>query len=44
MINTQLPPASSLERTEGVVRQVENVLKRTDGVGRLHRRSADRGS
>ncbi|HEX2404065.1 MAG TPA: efflux RND transporter permease subunit, partial [Acidimicrobiia bacterium] len=32
MINVQLPPASSLERTEGVVRQVENVLKRTDGI------------
>jgi HAE1 family hydrophobic/amphiphilic exporter-1 len=32
MINVQLPPASSLERTEGVVRQVETVLKRTDGI------------
>jgi len=32
MINAQLPPASSLERTEGVVRQIENVLKKTDGV------------
>jgi HAE1 family hydrophobic/amphiphilic exporter-1 len=32
MINAQLPPASSLERTEGVVRQVENVLKRTEGI------------
>ena len=28
-MNIQLPPASSLERTEGVVRQVEQVLKRT---------------
>jgi HAE1 family hydrophobic/amphiphilic exporter-1 len=32
MINAQLPPASSLERTEGVVRQIEAVLKKTDGV------------
>ncbi|HVQ45410.1 MAG TPA: multidrug efflux RND transporter permease subunit [Gemmatimonadales bacterium] len=32
MINAQLPPASSLERTEGVVRQVEAVLKKTEGV------------
>ena len=32
MVNIQLPPASSLERTEGVVKQVENVLKRTDGI------------
>jgi HAE1 family hydrophobic/amphiphilic exporter-1 len=32
MINAQLPPASSLERTEGVVRQIENVLKNTEGV------------
>jgi hydrophobic/amphiphilic exporter-1 (mainly G- bacteria), HAE1 family len=32
MLNIQLPPASSLERTEGVVRQVEQVLKRTDGI------------
>src|SRR6478672_11210155 len=32
MINAQLPPASSLERTDGVVRQIEAVLKKTDGV------------
>lgn len=32
MINAQLPPAASLERTEGVVRQIEAVLKRTNGV------------
>ncbi|HEY4648091.1 MAG TPA: efflux RND transporter permease subunit, partial [Gemmatimonadales bacterium] len=32
MINAQLPPASSLERTEGVVRQVEDVLKKTHGI------------
>jgi hydrophobic/amphiphilic exporter-1 (mainly G- bacteria), HAE1 family len=32
MINAQLPPASSLERTEGVVRQIEDVLKHTKGV------------
>ena len=32
MINAQLPPASSSERTDGVVRQIENVLKQTDGV------------
>jgi HAE1 family hydrophobic/amphiphilic exporter-1 len=32
MINAQLPPASSLERTEGVVRQIENVLKTTEGI------------
>ncbi len=32
MINVQLPPASSLERTGGVVRQVESVLKRTEGI------------
>jgi HAE1 family hydrophobic/amphiphilic exporter-1 len=32
MINAQLPPASSLQRTEGVVRQVEAVLKKTEGI------------
>jgi HAE1 family hydrophobic/amphiphilic exporter-1 len=32
MINAQLPPASSLERTEGVVRQIEDVLKKTHGI------------
>jgi HAE1 family hydrophobic/amphiphilic exporter-1 len=32
MVNAQLPPASSLERTEGIVRQIENVLKATKGV------------
>src|SRR4029079_9131135 len=32
MINAQLPPASSLERTQGVVKQIEDVLKKTDGV------------
>jgi HAE1 family hydrophobic/amphiphilic exporter-1 len=32
MINAQLPPASSSERTDGVVRQIEEVLKKTDGV------------
>src|SRR4029453_14864815 len=32
MINAQLPPASSLERTEGVVRQVEAVLRNTQGI------------
>ena len=32
MINVQLPPASSLERTEGVVKQVEQVLKKTEGI------------
>jgi HAE1 family hydrophobic/amphiphilic exporter-1 len=32
MINAQLPPASSSERTDGVVRQIEDVLKKTDGV------------
>ena len=32
MINVQLPPASSLERTGGVVRQVESVLKQTEGI------------
>jgi HAE1 family hydrophobic/amphiphilic exporter-1 len=32
MLNIQLPPASSLERTEGVVKQVEQVLKRTEGI------------
>src|SRR3954470_21021839 len=32
LINAQLPPASSLERTEGVVRQIEAVLKKTDGI------------
>jgi hydrophobic/amphiphilic exporter-1 (mainly G- bacteria), HAE1 family len=32
MINAQLPPASSLERTEGVVRQIEGVLKKTHGI------------
>jgi multidrug efflux pump len=32
MINAQLPPASSLERTQGVVQQIEGVLKKTEGV------------
>jgi HAE1 family hydrophobic/amphiphilic exporter-1 len=32
MINAQLPPASSLERTEGVVKQIETVLKQTEGI------------
>jgi HAE1 family hydrophobic/amphiphilic exporter-1 len=32
MLNVQLPPASSLERTEGVVKQVEQVLKNTEGI------------
>jgi HAE1 family hydrophobic/amphiphilic exporter-1 len=32
MINAQLPPASSLERTAGVVRQIEGVLEKTEGV------------
>ena len=32
MLNVQLPPASSLERTEGVVKQVEQVLKGTEGI------------
>ena len=32
MINAQLPPASSAERTDAVVRQMEEVLKKTDGV------------
>jgi HAE1 family hydrophobic/amphiphilic exporter-1 len=32
MLNIQLPPASSLERTEGVVKQVEQVLKGTEGI------------
>ncbi len=37
MINAQLPPASSLERTEGVVRQIEDVLKQHEGRRRVHR-------
>jgi HAE1 family hydrophobic/amphiphilic exporter-1 len=32
MINAQLPPASSLERTEGVVKQIEGVLRNTQGI------------
>ena len=32
MINAQLPPAASLVRTEGVVREIERVLKQTKGV------------
>jgi HAE1 family hydrophobic/amphiphilic exporter-1 len=32
MINVQLPPASSLERTGQVVKQVEDVAKRTEGI------------
>ena len=32
MINAQLPPASSLERTEGVVKQIEGVLRNTEGI------------
>ena len=32
MINVQLPPASSLERTAQVVSQVEDVLKGTEGI------------
>src|SRR5262245_19031894 len=32
MMNAQLPPASSLERTEGVVKQIEGVLKQTEGI------------
>jgi len=32
MINAQLPPAASLVRTEGVVREIEKVLKKTEGV------------
>src|SRR5215831_6147278 len=32
MINAQLPPASSLERTEAIVRRIEEVLKQTKGV------------
>ena len=32
MINVQLPPASSLERTDAVMRKVEEILARTDGV------------
>lgn len=31
-INVQLPPAASLERTGAVLAQVENILKKTDGV------------
>jgi multidrug efflux pump subunit AcrB len=32
MINVQLPPASSLERTDGVLRKVEAILARTEGI------------
>ncbi|HEX9166274.1 MAG TPA: multidrug efflux RND transporter permease subunit [Gemmatimonadales bacterium] len=32
IVNAQLPPASSQERTNAVVRQVEGILQRTDGV------------
>src|SRR5262249_9693830 len=31
-INVQLPPAASLERTSSVLAQVEDILKKTDGV------------
>ena len=44
MVNVQLPPASSLERTEGVVKQVENVLKQDRRHRRLQRRRRPRGS
>ena len=32
MVNVQLPPASSLERTDGVLRKVEEILGRTEGI------------
>ena len=32
MINVQLPPASSLERTDAVLRKVEAILARTEGI------------
>ena len=38
MINVQLPPASSLERTDGVVRQVEERAEADRGHRGLHRR------
>lgn len=33
MLNVQLPPASSLERTDEVCRKIEAILARTEGVG-----------
>ncbi len=32
MINVQLPNASSLERTDGVMRQIEGILAQTEGI------------
>jgi HAE1 family hydrophobic/amphiphilic exporter-1 len=32
LLNIQLPPAASLDRTDAVARKVDDILKRTDGV------------
>src|SRR5262249_43822437 len=33
VVNVQLPPASSLERTDQVTRKIEGILAKTEGVG-----------
>jgi HAE1 family hydrophobic/amphiphilic exporter-1 len=36
LLNIQLPPAASLERTDAVARKVEQVLAKTEGVGNFN--------
>ena len=37
MLHVQLPPAASLERTDEVLKKVEQILGHTEGVQLLHR-------